>query len=360
MTFEDFILPFLNQLSGFSAIMIGFLFLTVKSKNRTANTFLVIFLWCLAWLILSDKYIDHDEIELLENSEVFHFDTALFLIPSLFLYILKTVNKSFSIWYLLLFIPGVVANIFSNEENMVFEILTIISFLVLNLTLMIIAFRILIKHQKRVVNFYSALEHKTLSWIKSIIITVFVLHFILISEELAELFNLTLISLFEYAESLTISFMVYWIGYNGFFQAQSFEGKNDEELQEVTETQNTHIVNDNAIEKFKRIEDQIKLQELFKNPNLNLRLLATELDIKERELSKLINQCSQTNFYNFINRFRVEEYKNLLESPKSEQFTILGLAEDVGFSSKSTFYTAFKSIEGMTPKQYKSTLNRFE
>ncbi|WP_109301025.1 AraC family transcriptional regulator [Aquimarina sp. AU474] len=124
------------------------------------------------------------------------------------------------------------------------------------------------------------------------------------------------------------------------------------------EIQRTFVLDENSKEQFKTIESKIKSERLFQNPNLNLRVLAANLDVKEKELSKLINQCSETNFYQFINRFRVDEFKNLMQSPKARQMSILGLAQEAGFSSKSTFYSAFKTIEGVTPKQYELSLNK--
>jgi len=69
-------------------------------------------------------------------------------------------------------------------------------------------------------------------------------------------------------------------------------------------------------------------------------------------LSTIINQEAKTNFYNYINQFRVKEFKRLLQTPKAQQYSILGLAKEAGFNSKSTFYAAFKGIEGMAPKEY--------
>ncbi|MDO5978897.1 AraC family transcriptional regulator [Flavivirga spongiicola] len=367
MLFEDYLLLFLELLSGFSAIMIGLLFLTVKSKNQIANIFLVLFMWSLAWIILYGMYIDSEEDSNMTFYENIIFDSELLIIPSLFLYIIITINKSFNVWYLLLFLPGILFNILHIEEDSVLEIISILLFPVINLPLMIIAYRFLNKHKKKVANYYSELEYKTLSWIKSIIITVLILHFFLLFGEIAEILNERLGDLFLFLEILTTLFIVYWVGYNGFFQAQLFSDipsikTNYQDLnQGATDTPKNKIDNnEDFLEKFKEIETEIQTNKLFNNPNLNLRMLAASLDIKEKELSKLINQYSETNFYHFINRFRVNEFKSLLQSPKAEQLSILGLAQEAGFSSKSTFYTAFKTIEGMTPKQYELSLNKYE
>ena len=67
------------------------------------------------------------------------------------------------------------------------------------------------------------------------------------------------------------------------------------------------------------------------------------------------------NFFDFINGYRIKEAKRLLVDPKGELLTILAIAEEVGFNSKSSFNTAFKKITGMTPTEYKKSvsLNNF-
>ena len=83
-----------------------------------------------------------------------------------------------------------------------------------------------------------------------------------------------------------------------------------------------------------------------------------ELELKEKELSRLINIHEKMNFYQFINEFRIEKFKKLIQSPDSQKYSIMGLAKKAGFNSKSTFYTAFKSIEGTTPSQYQKEINK--
>ena len=368
MELDFFIYSFLELLSGFSAIMIGFLFLTVRSKNQLANIFLVLFLWCLAWVILTSVLSDYLEENRMDMPMFLEFDPVLLIIPSLFIYIIITLNTSFNAWYLLLFLPGIIINIFQFPEDSIIDIIFMLLFPLINLPLMIIAYRILSKHRKKVTHYYSELEYKTLTWIKSIIITVLLLHFFVIFGGIIEELSFLAGDLFFILEGLTTLFIVYWVGYNGFFQAQLFSENTTNSNESLIAEQVTSeigikkdvVVDKESIARFKEIEDKIKAERIFQNSNLNLRILASELGIKEKELSKLINQCSNTNFYQFINRFRVDEFKNLLESPKAKQMSILGLAQEAGFSSKSTFYTAFKTLEGVTPKQYELALNASE
>jgi AraC-like DNA-binding protein len=64
------------------------------------------------------------------------------------------------------------------------------------------------------------------------------------------------------------------------------------------------------------------------------------------------------SFFDFVNEYRVQEAKRLLCSPQSDHLSILGIALDAGFNSKSAFYTAFGKYAGITPSEYRKQLRR--
>jgi AraC-like DNA-binding protein len=63
------------------------------------------------------------------------------------------------------------------------------------------------------------------------------------------------------------------------------------------------------------------------------------------------------SYYDFINQYRIEEFKNRLADPESERYNLLSIAFDSGFQSKGTFNSIFKKFTGMTPSEYKASLN---
>ena len=95
----------------------------------------------------------------------------------------------------------------------------------------------------------------------------------------------------------------------------------------------------------------------FLDNQLCLRNLAESLDVNTNYLSQVINEKHGKNFFEFINEYRVNALKKKLRNPDNRQFTILALAFDCGFNSKTTFNTAFKRITGLTPSQYLKTLD---
>ena len=91
---------------------------------------------------------------------------------------------------------------------------------------------------------------------------------------------------------------------------------------------------------FKQSEKTIIKEKLFTQQNLTLNDLSMSLNIKERNLSILIKSNTGDSFYTYINKLRIEEYKYLLTQPEYQKYSLFGLAQKVGFSSKSTFLNA--------------------
>jgi len=94
------------------------------------------------------------------------------------------------------------------------------------------------------------------------------------------------------------------------------------------------------------------------NPELSLKQLASELNIHPNKLSWLINVQIGKNFNEFINSYRIDEFKQKAIDPINNNLTLLGLAYECGFNSKTVFNSQFKKSTGMTPKEWlKSTLH---
>jgi AraC-like DNA-binding protein len=93
----------------------------------------------------------------------------------------------------------------------------------------------------------------------------------------------------------------------------------------------------------------------FLDNELNLLKLAAHMQITIHTLSYVINEGYGENFAQYVNRYRVEEAKKLLDDPQVAHLSILGIAFDAGFNSKTVFNTTFKKITGLSPSEYKSS-----
>ncbi|WP_316748192.1 helix-turn-helix domain-containing protein [Pedobacter gandavensis] len=97
-------------------------------------------------------------------------------------------------------------------------------------------------------------------------------------------------------------------------------------------------------------------KELFLNPNFTLEEAAKELKVTKHVLSQYLNEILGISFSNLISTYRVGKAKKLLETEKN--YTIESLGYDSGFSSKSTFFTAFKKVTGLTPAEYQKSYSK--
>lgn len=101
------------------------------------------------------------------------------------------------------------------------------------------------------------------------------------------------------------------------------------------------------------LDAAIRANKIYLDPDLTLDTLAESVSIAPRDLSMLINRHFGINFYEFVNRYRIEEAKHMLTLVGAKHTTITDIYLAVGFNSKSVFYTFFKKFEGMTPSQYR-------
>ncbi len=101
-----------------------------------------------------------------------------------------------------------------------------------------------------------------------------------------------------------------------------------------------------------RLNEQLAGAELFLNPNLTLRDMAEAVGSTEKKVSYLLNQNLQTNFYELINKYRVEKFKTEITNPDNKSLSLVGIAHNCGFPSKSSFYRAFRAHTAMSPSEY--------
>lgn len=99
-------------------------------------------------------------------------------------------------------------------------------------------------------------------------------------------------------------------------------------------------------------------KEVFTNKNLKISHLAALLNTTDRELSQYIHESLGVSFTAYINQLRVEKVKRMIHQGEQEKYTLLGIAEKAGFSSKSSFNEVFKKVTGLTPTQYKALHHR--
>lgn len=96
----------------------------------------------------------------------------------------------------------------------------------------------------------------------------------------------------------------------------------------------------------------------YLNKDLSISDLATALGLSSHRLSQYFSQHLNVTFYDFINRARVEEFKRIAGAEEMARFTLTGLSEKAGFSSRASFFRNFKKFEGITPAEYLKNLQQ--
>lgn len=119
-----------------------------------------------------------------------------------------------------------------------------------------------------------------------------------------------------------------------------------------------NLLTKEELKKYKnQLHELMKEQEPFLDPKLSLRDLAQLMDIPANQLSQLLNEGFDQNFSEYVNSYRLETFKRLVANPKFAHLTLLALAHESGFNSKTVFNTFFKKMEGKTPKAYWKEVN---
>jgi AraC-like DNA-binding protein len=121
-----------------------------------------------------------------------------------------------------------------------------------------------------------------------------------------------------------------------------------------TKGRSVFVLDEEQLDKFRiRLEKVIEVEKVFTENELSLAELSKKINIQPYQLSELISRVYGESFFDFINRNRIKEIKSRLDDPASDSYSLLGIAMDCGFNSKSSFNTAFKKFTGITPSEYR-------
>lgn len=111
-----------------------------------------------------------------------------------------------------------------------------------------------------------------------------------------------------------------------------------------------------SMELIERLEEAMENEQPYLNQNLSFERLAEKLDIPVKELSNAINRHYEVNFYEFINNYRMQEARRMLEDPALFDKSITDIFYDAGFNSKSVYNTLFKKKFNKTPSQFRNDI----
>lgn len=225
----------------------------------------------------------------------------------------------------------------------------------------IVSLLLLKKHLKQIKQSYSNIKNIDLHWLKIVLICkVFVSFVSVLMGLLSDYFNFISFEDGDNLMYITLTVIIYFLGYYGIKQKPILSNDNPISQIETAPTQKPKY----ATSSLKDGEKEILIQRLTKsmekekpylNENLTLKELADKLETSPNNLSQIINERFSKNFYEFINEYRINEVKSLLIDPEYSHYSMLGIAFECGFNSKSTFNSVFKQFTGKTPSEFKKS-----
>ena len=210
----------------------------------------------------------------------------------------------------------------------------------------------ILKHKKRILLFASNTIQKDLKWLEFIIKSIFALIIFI------GLYNLIFVEadLNLLANSFSL-LIIYFIAYNSLKQKEIFLLDVNERnliISTEEETRKRQIISDNDLESLKsKLTELMNTKKPYLDSELSLTQLANLMSQTPHQLSYLINAGFEENFFLFVNGYRVQRVKELLLDEQNNNKTILGIAFESGFNSKTSFNTTFKKISGQTPSEFK-------
>ena len=122
-----------------------------------------------------------------------------------------------------------------------------------------------------------------------------------------------------------------------------------EKIERVSETNIDQIITEGLVEELSLI---MKAEKLYLKKDLKLEDLAQRLGRSKNEISTTLNQGVGTNFYDFVNSYRIEHAKKLIQEGKHKTYSLTGIAMESGFNNYISFYRVFKRVTDKSPSSF--------
>lgn len=368
--FPDKLFLILTNGGGVLGIFVIVLLNTKGVRKTRANTFLSILLAALTFSILHIRYagevIQHYSVKVYSIGD----PTFLLIAPLLWFYTIELTGGRVRLNFrnVLHFMPFLVVITFSvsmgsflHDSGLsqffrthhrlpytIFWMLLIVQFS----SYQYLIHRKWREHQQVLTQEVSNTEDVNISWIRFFLI-VFLIVNISFLFSLFAVIHLDIMPWIWKLIGVMLSLSIFALGYKGILQKEIFDPAYSNASTTITPPGKTEVADPLLLEKLLRYMTN---ERPYLDPDLSLSSLSQKMGMNRNQLSALINDGTGDNFYDFINKYRVEEVKRLMVDPTKQNYNLLGLALDAGFKSKSTFNLIFKRFTGLTPTEYRKNI----
>lgn len=287
--------------------------------------------------------------------------------PLLFLYISKLtkIRAKLSIIDFFHFIPFIlflsISFLYPVNRNLFTKSLAAVSCLS-GIVYCLVTYFQLRNHKKNIVTKFSNIENINLKWVSKLVIGLLFIWCGVILLVVLKRFLYIELSLNWFFTIVPV--FIFYLGYNGISQQVIYPQNRESSIDVSVEIQRRQKSYENSYKKsglqldsMKTIYDKLvsimQNDKLYLNPTLSLSELSEAINSPAHNITQTLNEYGRINFYDFVNSFRVDAVKIKMESEDAQKFTLLAIAFDCGFNSKSSFNRIFKSYTGKSPSEYK-------
>ena len=159
---------------------------------------------------------------------------------------------------------------------------------------------------------------------------------------------------YDYIHLISMALMIHVVGYFVINQPVLFN--NQLQAPDQKKYEKSTLPQELVARYKKDLEAHMKLEKPYLNEDINLGVLAKAAGISKHHLSYILNQELGQSFYDFINQYRINEAKSLIQEQTGD-VVLIDIGYQAGFGNKVSFYRAFKKFEGLSPSEYLNQLN---
>lgn len=242
---------------------------------------------------------------------------------------------------------------FNRDDTSFLELVTIIGTKVLSLLIYaFLVYRVYVKFKET----KKDSEPQILRWQRNLLLLNFgyALGYVFFAIGRLKIFSTT-ISI--YPQIFLMSFIILYVGYIAYVQPRVFSKKFIFGVATLPKYQKSGLTNSFSIE----LKDQLLRlfieDKIYKQSDISLTILAQKLGTTRHNVSQVINEHFELNFFHLVNKYRIEEAKEIFKNDPERNLNIIDVAYDVGFNNKVTFNKAFKAETNMTPSSYVKSLH---
>ena len=220
-------------------------------------------------------------------------------------------------------------------------------------------YKLLKDYKDNVLQVYSYRENVDLLWLRRLVGLFAGICILIFPLGLIAYYGFHSMAFTDYYFFITLVVFIFFLGFWGYQQGEIFNINSNafqDEVENTEITENAPNGNSQIEKNFKQeamlLKELMKKEKPYLEPSLTIHDLAGKLKMPPHQLSKVINKELHCNFFEFVNKYRIEDFKQRAFSTDYKNMTILGIALDCGFNSKSAFNRIFKDVTGLTPGDF--------